>query len=1060
MSLIPGNSNVGAVLVCGAGIAGVQAALDLAESGFKVYLSDASAVIGGEAAPSDAPAPSGEAYFSLLSPKLADCARHDNIEILTLTDVMDISGQEGRFSVRVRRNPRYVDLNKCNACGDCADVCPIYPSEAVSGKGAERRKAISQAYPQAIPSAFRIVKAAGKTACGAGCPAGVNVQGFISLLHAGKTTEAYDLLRRRCPLPASSGRICRHPCEGKCSRTEIGEAVSIRGLERFAADAAMEIPQTVTPPENRLGKRVAVIGGGPAGLTAANDLVRMGCHVALFEAQSQPGGMLRYGIPAYRLPKDVLEKEIRTIIDSGVELHAGVRIVKPQELLAPGLRIDGVEYEPFDAVFVATGAWGARKMDVLGEDARGVWQALNFLYVVNSGAAPFIGPNVVVLGGNDLALDAARCALRLPGVQSVHLACLESWAEMPVDADEIEDAFREGVVVHNGLGPTRIEKSGNRASAVHFRACTSVYDEHRKFDPIFDDDNISTLAADTVIVAGKRFADAYGLSARPGGRIIADSNTLATETKGIFAGGEAVMGPASMVESMAQGHQAAEAILRYLKGEPTRLAATGSSKMAIAPNPDPNAPPLDRMEMFRAGRPGGKPDMSEINPGYDKSQALYEAARCLSCGLCGECMECVKVCSAGAIRLDEKPEERSLEVGAVIFTAPDERADFSGKGIYRTGRPSEDISGAIVQGSAVAAEAMRQLASARGTQTKAREYSGGALVIGGGLAGMTAGLYIADQGFPVHIVEKESILGGMLRGRRSTLEIEDISEYLRELEGKVRTHPKIRVYLNAALEKTSGRIGQFTSALNVDGNEATVNHAVVIVATGGRARTTERYLYGRHPQVVTQSSLETMLGDESLVAGLRDKKRPMIVMLQCVESLTARHPYCSRVCCAQALRNALEIKDRLPYAEIVIVGGQQLAKGEQEIFYHKALERRIRFVRHSGTDRPEVCEEESKLQVFIHDADVGRGLVVYPDLVALSTGIAPAESNPELSEQLRGCLTADGFFQTAHPGLRPVELTIDGGFVCGCAHSPQLMRDTVDGARAAAAQASRLIRNA
>ncbi|MDR0841910.1 MAG: NAD-binding protein, partial [Acidobacteriota bacterium] len=295
-----GNESRSAVLVCGAGASGVEAALDLADSGLKVYLADSSAAIGVKV---------DDDLRTALTPKLEACANHGNIEILTLSQVEAVSGQPGDFQAKLRRRPRYVDTASCTACGDCSEVCPV--SLASPFVGGATRKAIALEHPGAVPNIFNIVKFPGRTACASGCPAGVNVQGFISLLRAGKVAEAYALLKQRCPLPASSGRVCRHRCEDKCRRADIDEeSVAIRNLERFVADMAdtantSDLPDSAHPapveiPDGEAtGRtpRVAIVGGGPAGLTAANDLALRGVKVTIFEAQERLGGMLRYGIP-------------------------------------------------------------------------------------------------------------------------------------------------------------------------------------------------------------------------------------------------------------------------------------------------------------------------------------------------------------------------------------------------------------------------------------------------------------------------------------------------------------------------------------------------------------------------------------------------------------------------------------------------------------------------------------------------------------------------------------------------------------------------------------------
>jgi len=1074
------NRNISAVLVRGAGASGVQAALDLAGSGFKVYLTDPAAAIGGTIS---------DSALNTLSPKLEECAARDNIDILTFADIETISGQPGDFSVKLRRNPRYVDPSKCTACGNCAEVCSV-TLRATRENGEKPRKAIALERPGAIPNVYNIRKFPGRTACANGCPAGVNVQGFLSLLRGGKIVDAYALLRQRCPLPASSGRVCRHHCEDDCRRMEIDdEAVAIRNLERYVADSidvnAAALRPVAIPASERKG-RVAVIGGGPAGLAAANELILKGVHVTLFEAQEKPGGMLRYGIPAWRLPKGILEKEIQSIVDSGVEVHTKTRIAKPKDLLNPGFEINGETYDPFDAVLIATGAWATKKLDLPGENSSGVWQALDFLCAINSGATPpAVGSNVVVLGGDDLALDAARAALRLPGVQTVHLACLESWVEMPAATDEVEEAFQEGIIIHNGLGPTGFEKSDGRVTSVRFRACTSVYDEHRSYDPIFDDSVISRLSADTVIVAAGRTADAasYGLETKPGGRISINPDSQATMVKGIFAAGDVTLGPASMAEAMAGGLRAAEEIYKYVvsvqsyekpSGVSIKRAFSSAVSAMIAPNPSPSAAPEERAEMPRINRAGRlKPDMSEINLGYDKNDAMYEAKRCLECGLCGNCLECVKSCAPGAIIHDEQPDERVFYVSGVVVSgalSKDLKKQVSIPGVCyvqsyeqfteETTDEIADISGSIIRGGAAASEIMRQFAS---LSTSVRENAPAVIIIGGGPAGMTAAQYIADQGYKTHLVEKKENLGGIPCDRRAAPDLPDIPdeeyieslpEYMRTLEKTVRTHPNIKIYLNAELARITGRAGDFSSGIKCGGNEITVNHAATVIASGGRERATDQYLYGKNPAVVTQSNLGEKLADGSLSSLFGDNVKPKIVMMQCVESLTHRYPYCSRVCCAQALGNALEIKSVLPYSEIVILGGERITHGVEEVSYLKALEKRVRFIRYSGTVRPEVCKENGKLLVRVYDADFGHELAIYPDMLALSTGIAPAEDNTEIARMLGERLSADGFFIEAHPALRPVELQNDGMFICGCSRRPQFIRESIADARAAAAAAA------
>jgi heterodisulfide reductase subunit A len=335
-----------------------------------------------------------------------------------------------------------------------------------------------------------------------------------------------------------------------------------------------------------------------------------------------------------------------------------------------------------------------------------------------------------------------------------------------------------------------------------------------------------------------------------------------------------------------------------------------------------------------------------------------------------------------------------------------------------------------------------------------------ALIIGGGLAGMTAALAIADQGFDVHLVEKEAALGGNLRHVHTTLEGADVQSYLRGLVAKVESHPKIHVYVNSTPASIAGHVGNFKSVLNVAGRELPISHGVVIVSTGGEERPTALYLHGRNPHVTTQSQLEAALAGGILPPELSAKPNPTVVMIQCVESRNDEHPYCSRICCSEAVKNALEIKRRLPRATVAVLGRDIRTYGFRELYFQQAREAGVLFVRHPEKSDPLVVEDGGKLKVTVHDGSSNRDLVLRPDLLVLSTGIAPAAGNPALSGLLRSALTADGFFLEAHPKLRPVDLANEGEFLCGLAHSPRSIDETIAQAQAAAGRATTILSKA
>jgi heterodisulfide reductase subunit A len=274
---------------------------------------------------------------------------------------------------------------------------------------------------------------------------------------------------------------------------------------------------------------------------------------------------------------------------------------------------------------------------------------------------------------------------------------------------------------------------------------------------------------------------------------------------------------------------------------------------------------------------------------------------------------------------------------------------------------------------------------------------------------------------------------------------------------KVQSHPKIHVYVNATPAAIAGHVGNFKSVLNVAGQEKTISHGVVIVATGGQERTTSLYLHGQNPHVTTQSKLEAALAGGALPPELAGKNDPTVVMIQCVESRNAQNTYCSRTCCSEAVKNAIEIKRRLPWAKVAVLGRDIRTYGFRELYFQKAREEGVLFVRHPEGRDPVAVEEDGRLKVTVHDSSSNRDLVLRPDLLVLSTGIAPAAGNPVLSGLLRSALTADGFFLEAHPKLRPVDLANEGEFLCGLAHSPRFLDETISQAQAAAGRATTIL---
>ena len=515
------------VLVIGAGIAGMQAALDIADKGFKVHLVEKDSCIGGHMAQLDKTFPTLDCSACISTPKMVDTANHPNINLLTYSEIVRVEGKAGHFKVTVRKKPRFVDVTKCTGCGDCAAQCPVtLPNEFDMGLG--KRKAIYISFPQAVPLKYTMDRR-GTPPCTATCPLHCNVQGYVALISQGKFKEALELVREKLPFPGILAYACAHPCERECKRIEEDRPIPICHLKMFLVDHVKEPDFKFAPPEEK-GKKIAIVGGGPSGLTAAYDLRKMGYSVTLFESKNELGGLLTHGFPSYRLPRQVLEKDLSVIDKMGIEVRCNTQVgkdISPETLL-----------QSFDAIFISVGVAGAESMT-----------------------------------------------------------------------------------------------------------------------PIFK-----------------------GLKRTRTGLIQVNPISLETNLKGIFAGGDSVTGPGTIIDSMAHGRRAAISIDRYLRGEDL-LQGRESEGTQISPLRS-LLPYSRRME--REVLPNMvKPFIASLSP----EEAMQEAKRCLNCAGCSDCGECAKACQPKAINYGMKEEIVELQVGSIILATgfdpfdPKKKPEF-GYGVY------------------------------------------------------------------------------------------------------------------------------------------------------------------------------------------------------------------------------------------------------------------------------------------------------------------------------------------------------------------------------------------
>ena len=597
-----------------------------------------------------------------------------NIELLTNTELLKIDGEPGRFKARIRQEPRFIDLSKCTSCGECTKVCPVeLPNEY--DEGLSIRKAAYKKYAQAIPGAFAIDKC-DTAPCRLACPAGLNVQGYVQMVKEGKYKEALEIIMEDLPLPGILGRICPHGCEDACRRCEVDDPVAIRDLKRLAADQFDPREIEITRPETRM-ERVAIIGSGPAGLSAAYHLARQGILSTIYEALPQPGGMLRVGIPAHRLPRDILDQEIEVITNLGVE-------IKTNTPLGPDLSVDDLLGQGYKAVYLALGAHKGFDLGIPGEKSIGVRQGVDFLREVNLTGAAEVAKKVAIIGGGNVAIDVARSAVRL-GAAEVSIIYRRTRAEMPAWEEEIAAAETEGVNVSYLAAPQEVIVADGRVAGLRcIRMKLTEPDSSGRKRPVPIPDSEYDIAIDQLIPAiGQRpdlsgLEDVTGLDFSRWGTVEVDSISYATGKPGVFAGGDLQTGPWIAIGAIAAGREAAHSIIRYLDGKDLTADREPVKNEDPVYLPIPEDISIDHRrkmpELVVDQRSG---NFNEVELGYEAPEGRSEAGRCLNCGSCCECYQCVSACLAEAVDHNQQVAERDIDVGSLVLCPGSEPFDPS-----------------------------------------------------------------------------------------------------------------------------------------------------------------------------------------------------------------------------------------------------------------------------------------------------------------------------------------------------------------------------------------------
>ena len=980
-------------LVIGGGIAGIQAALDIGDMGFKTYLVEKTPSVGGRMAQLDKTFPTLDCSACILTPKMVDVARHPKVELLTYSEVVGIDGYVGNFNVKIKKKPRYIDIEKCTGCGECFNGCPVeMPNEFDMAQGT--RHAIYTPFPQAVPLKATIDKR-GLHPCRDVCPAGVGAPGYVTLIGRGKFYEALRVIKERLPFPSICGRVCHRPCEAACTRKDIDESVGIAHLKRFVGDLELNIPVMETPPIETRAESVAIIGGGPAGLTAAHDLALKGYHVTVFEGGPVLGGMMRWGIPGFRMPKEILEREISDILALGVRVQLNT-------MLGRDFTIPDLFKRGHKAIFLAVGAQNGKKMNIPGEDSKGVFQAIDFLKEINLGkviTTPIAEINDSLCTGCGKCADV--CYYGIIKLKPDHLDPKKQYPEiykkyLCKGCGKCASVCPSKAIKLSGFKDIA-PKIGNKAMVIG--GGNAALDAAR---------SALRLGAEEVAILYRRSREE--MPAEPEWEI--DE----TEKEGVKLVYQ--VAPTRVISDENGNVKAIECIRMELLDEVDK-----SGRRNIKPIPGSEFS-LECDSIILAI--GQEVDTDVLSKDVDLEVSPWSSKKVDPISFPRNGVDDLELTPWSTIKVDPLTLETNI------------------KGVF-SGGDSVWGAGTVIEAIGAGKEAAVSIDRYINDEDLREGREEKPEIAKPSIEGIRKKRKVPMRYLPLN--ERKNNFKEVEIGYTEEEAIEEARRCL-DCGGCSECFECVRTCE--------------ADAINHDMKDEIkeVNVGAIIVATGFDMfdpLAKPEYGYGKFKNVITGLEFERMVSASGPTSGhieINSKEPKKVVFIQCVGSRDKQtNEYCSRVCCMYTAKQAHLVKEKIPEAELIIyyTDVRAFGKGFEE-FYNRVQGEDVIYMRRELDDPIEVTRKDTGLVVKAKGHPD-----VEADLVVLATGIIPREDTKELARLLNINQSADGFLLEAHPKLRPVDTFTDGIFLAGCCQSPKDVPDTVAQASGAASRVSDIL---